>query len=233
MNPILHELQNKQWVWSATCAKQQEQQKKRSTTGFASFDNILSSGFPDTGMVHIGSRQGSGELSFLLYILGHQLDTKDARFWVFIAPPGHINAEFLLANNVDLEHLFIIHNASCEDALWSAEQCAKSGACANVFVWQKNLSQVQVRKLEVAAQRGRCRCFWFDYSQQLQQNLPLTLSLSLQRQQDWIQVGINKQKAGWAKTPVKIPFPLRCKKSIRYTSSESANLQHNVVNLHN
>ncbi len=206
MNPILHDLHNKQWVWTAANAKQQSSHTKLAT-GFDSLDKVLSGGFPRAGMIHLQSPLGSGEMRLMLSVINQQQHQQ--KLYVFINPPFEINAEFLLAQKISLAHLVIIRPKQLDDALWSAEQCAKSGACVAIFVWQSKLTYIQVRKLENAAQKGACYCVWLDSSEQGTQlcNLPLSLSLSIRREDDILNVTVNKQKVGWAQSAVKIPLP--------------------------
>jgi predicted ATP-dependent serine protease len=117
MNPILHDLQNKQWVWTAANAKQ-EQLKQKRISGFDALDKVLSGGFPRAGMIHLNSPLGCGELRLMLSILEQQ-STQDLGFGpnnkpehtrlntqankqtsdhqklrIFINPPFQLNAEF-------------------------------------------------------------------------------------------------------------------------------------------
>jgi hypothetical protein len=204
MNPILNELENKQWIWSAAKTLQASSEHTRLKTGYEPLDSALSAGFPNAGMIHVSSHLGCGELRLMLKILQHQKRSNGHKIWVFITPPCQLNAEFLLSENISLEQLILIHPDSLEEALWSAEQCAKSGVCEAVFLWQKSLKHTQIRKLELAALHGASHCFWFDSSQHKTANLPLSLSLSLQREDQQLKVRINKQKVGWAKAPINI-----------------------------
>ncbi|MFC4700720.1 translesion DNA synthesis-associated protein ImuA [Glaciecola siphonariae] len=221
MNPILHELENKQWIWTAARAKQASAQNTRLKTGYQALDSALSGGFPSAGMIHINSHLGCGELRLMLDVLQRQSKAHTDKLWVFIAPPFELNAEFLLSENISLSQLLIVRPDTHEEALWSAEQCAKSGACEGVFLWQNSLQHTQIRKLELAALHGQCHCFWFDNSAQQTSNLPLSLSLSLQRKNDELQVKINKQKVGWAKPAIKIKLPFKCRTGSAFRSKPS------------
>lgn len=215
MNPILHELEAKQWIWTAASEKQTSLQASRLPTGFEALDKALSGGFPKAGMIHVDSHLGCGELRLMLSVLQQRdfvrHEAQNTKLRVFIAPPFSLNAEFLLSENIALEHLLVISPVNQEEALWSAEQCAKSGVCEAIFLWQHSLGQTQIRKLELAALHGDCHCFWFDNSQRSTSNLPLSLSLSLLRQNECIQVKVNKQKVGWAKPAVSVKVPFRCR----------------------
>lgn len=211
MNPILHELESKQWIWTAAKAKQTSAQSTRLETGYEALDKALSGGFPSAGMIHINSYLGCGELRLMLEVLQQKISRTHDKLWVFIAPPFQLNAEFLLSENISLEQLVVIYPDTDDEALWSAEQCAKSGVCEGIFIWQKKLLHTQIRKLELATLHGASHCFWFDNSEHTTSNLPLSLSLSLRRENEQLQVKINKQKVGWAKPSVSIKLPFKCR----------------------
>jgi cell division inhibitor SulA len=164
MNPILRELENKQWIWTAAKAKQASNENTRLKTGYDTLDKALSGGIPNAGLIHISSDLGCGELRLMLDVLQRHSKTTSDRLWVFIAPPFQLNAEFLLNENIPLEQLVLIHPDSNDELLWSVEQCAKSGVCEGVFFWQKNIQHTQIRKLELAALHGAGICVWFDNS---------------------------------------------------------------------
>ncbi|MFC3123064.1 recombinase A [Agaribacter flavus] len=234
MNPILHELARKQWLWSATSVKQHAQQ--RLSSDFTALEQALNSGFPTAGMIHIQTYLACGELGLFIDILREQEKAKNQmdkhRFWAFICPPGMPNAEYFLSHNIDLTQLLILNETSFEEALWSAEQCAKSGACAGVFLWQKHINHLHVKKLELASLRGQCYCCWFNDNQQLQSNLPLSLSLSLARKGDDIILKINKQKTGWSRQTIKLNRPFKCQSSIKLSAHKPRLAKAKVVNLH-
>jgi len=243
MNPILHELQNKQWLWTAAHAKESTTTQKLST-GFDNLDKVLSGGFPRAGMIHVASYLGCGEVRLMLSVL-QQTNAKnnhdeldEHKLFVFINPPFELNAEFLLAHKISLSQLVVIQTQSnTTDALWSAEQCVKSGACYAVFVWQAELNHTQIRKLEVAALQGDSYCVWLDSLQQhvnkTRQNLPLSLSINVARNDDTLLIKVNKQKVGWAQKSVTIPLPFvgqtnrAFKRSVR--NSAAKNSTSNVI----
>ena len=251
MNPILHDLQNKQWLWSGAQAKQSTSQVKLQT-GYENLDSVLSGGFPQAGMLHIESALGCGEMRLMLSILqkaGGAANNKASspsdfthtkrKLYVFINPPYELNAEFLLSQNIDLSQLVLINaNKTQTDALWSAEQCLKSGACYAVFVWQSQLKHSQIRKLELAAQQGASYCIWLDAINSHQQaapkhNLPLSLSLSISRENEILCVKINKQKRGWAQKSVKVPLPFSTKTNVALKNRLHQGLANkNVVSIH-
>ncbi|MBF7073331.1 translesion DNA synthesis-associated protein ImuA [Glaciecola sp. MH2013] len=226
MKSLLHDLQKKQLVWTASSL---DQHKERVATGYHKLDKALHGGFPQAGLVHVSSLTGCGELRLVLPALVNM--QKDARLCVFITPPHLLNSEFLLNEGIALERVLIIQADSSDEALWSAEQCAKSGACSAVFIWQATLQQLQAKKLELAAIKGQCLNFFFTSTQQQSDNLPVSLSLSLQRQNEQIQVKINKQKVGWPLPPFKVKLPFKSKLGSPMRQGRQAS-QSNVIALH-
>jgi cell division inhibitor SulA len=236
MNPILHDLQNKQWVWTAADAKHRVATTKLAT-GYENLDKVLSSGFPAAGMIHLESPLGCGEMRLILSILkGQRNENNEHKLYMFIDPPFTLNVEFLLTQNISLSQLVVVHTNNMEDVLWCAEQCAKSGACCAVFIWQHKLKHIHVRKLEHAAQQGNCYCIWLhNYKNAVhlrkdvtyegadtttqQNNLPLSLSLSITRQADKLSITINKQKIGWAQKAVKVAMPFNSRINSSLTQS--------------
>ena len=127
MKSLLHDLQKKQLVWTAADL---DQHKERVATGYKQLDEALNGGFPQSGLIHINSTMGCGELRLVIpAIVSRQHEN---RLYAFIAPPHLLSAEFLIAEGIQLEQVLLIQTETPEQALWSAEQCAKSGACSAV-----------------------------------------------------------------------------------------------------
>jgi cell division inhibitor SulA len=224
MKSLLHDLQKKQLVWTAADL---DQHKERVATGYKQLDEALNGGFPQSGLIHITSTMGCGELRLVIpAIVSRQ---HESRLYAFIAPPHLLNAEFLIAEGIQLEQVLLIQAGTSEQALWSAEQCAKSGACSAVFIWQPTLQQIQAKKLELAALKGDCLSFFFADAKQQADNLPVSLSLSIQRQSSKVTICVNKQKVGWPipAFSVKVPFKAKLGSPMRYRSKPK--LSHNVV----
>lgn len=205
MHPLLHDLHKKQLVWSAG---QHHTNKAKISSGFTQVDEALQGGFPESGLIHIKSALGLGELRLVLPAV---INKSKQQLCVFISPPFQLNTEFLLAQGLCLEQVLLIDGIASEDALWSAEQCAKSGACAGIFMWQQQLQHTQAKKLELAALKGNCLSFIFSQQQNNTATLPISLSLSLKRQKSRLLIDVNKQKVGWPMPTfsVKVPFKSR------------------------
>ena len=79
-------------------------------------------------------------------------------------------------------------------ALWSAEQCLKSGCCYATLNWQNNLQVHQIKRLQLAAQQGKAVQFIFSQHQQSQGALPLHLQLTLQPNEQGIEIKVDRHR---------------------------------------
>lgn len=220
MNAILSSLQNKQLVWRAgqtgpkACALGNANTLVQ--TGYQEMDQALNGGWPPVGVVEIQSALGVGELR--LALPGFVSQQKN-RLLMFIAPPWLINAEMLHAQGFNLQNVVIVNSNNGQAALWSAEQCLKSGCCAAVFMWHKQLQMHQVKRLQLASEQGHSALFIFN-THRLSQGLPLTLSLSVLAHADGLEVKINKRKGGWPTEPFIVNMRPVWPKLVQYTNSE-------------
>src|SRR5690606_35746790 len=75
-----------------------------------------------------------------------------------VAPPYLAYAPAWQVAGVDLSQLQLI-DAAPRDALWAFEQCLRSGACDAVLGWPAGADAQALRRLQVAADSGRCLGF--------------------------------------------------------------------------
>jgi hypothetical protein len=110
-------------------------------SGFAALDEFLpDQGWPRTGLIEIlVARFGSGELSF-------------ARWCVWVAPPLTPFAPALAARGIVLERVAVVGGARPS---WAFEQTLGSGACDAVLAWLRQPKARDLRRLQLAAERGR------------------------------------------------------------------------------
>ncbi len=224
MKSLLHDLQKKQLVWTAANL---DQHKERVATGYKQLDEALNGGFPQSGLIHITSVMGCGEMRLVVpAIVSRQ---RENRLYAFIAPPYLLNAEFLMAQGIELEQVLFIQADTPEQAFWSAEQCAKSGACSAVCIGQTKLQQIKAKRLEQAALKGDCLRFFFADAKHQADNLPVSLSLSIQRKNSQLEICVNKQMVGWPipACGVKVPFKAKLRSPMRYRSKPKP--AHNVI----
>lgn len=125
-------------------------------TGFAELDAVL----PARGWIAAGLNEvlvpgdGGGELELLWPMLARA--SQEAPI-VLVAPPSLPYAPAWHAAGVRLDRLHVVR-ATAREALWAAEQCMRSAACAAVMCWPQVMDDDRpLRRLQVAAESGRCR----------------------------------------------------------------------------
>ena len=135
-------------------------------TGFAALDEYLpDGGWPRTGLIEIlTSRFGSGELTLLVPALGVLTRAAAARWCVWVAPPLVPFAPALASCGVVLDRVAVVGDAlrARQDArfrgdpgMWALEQTLGSGACDAVLGWVRQVKPRDIRRLQLAAERGR------------------------------------------------------------------------------
>jgi cell division inhibitor SulA/protein ImuA len=123
-------------------------------SGFAALDEFLpDQGWPRTGLIEIlVTRFGSGELSLLLPALAALTRASSARWCVWVAPPLTPFAPALAARGIVLERVALVGGARPS---WAFEQTLGSGACDAVLAWLRQPKARDLRRLQLAAERGR------------------------------------------------------------------------------
>jgi hypothetical protein len=123
-------------------------------TGFAALDAYLPGyGWPRTGLIEIlVSRFGSGELYLLLPALATLTRAAAARWCVWVAPPLMPFAPALASQGVALDRVAVVGGAR---PLWALEQALGSGACDVALAWARQPKAREIRRLQLAAERGR------------------------------------------------------------------------------
>ncbi len=194
MNHIIENLINKRTLWQGRHTPSLE---KAMQSGYPELDNQLGGGFPTQGVMELQTEIGIGEFRLLFPYLRSR--HQEPRMLVYIAPPMMVNSEMLAAAKIDLDRVLIIQGSDDAENLWSAEQCLKSGCCHTVLSWQKALHTHQVKRLQLAAQKGDALQVLFRPQQACINPLPVTLSLKLSAQSEGIHVKVNKRKGNWEK----------------------------------
>lgn len=105
-----------------------------------------------TEILHDGT--GLGEVSLLLPAL--RAVAQEGRAIAWVNPPHLPYAPALSLAGVPLEACLVVRPASAEDALWSADQALRSGACGAVLFWlPAKVDYAWLRRLQMAAESGR------------------------------------------------------------------------------
>ena len=189
MHDLINLLQRRHLVWHGT---QQKAAYASQTSQYPELDEKLDGGFPESGVVDIASPSGIGELRLLLPFLLRQ-----KRMLVYINPPGQVCAEQLHHYGIDITQVLVIYPDKTNDALWAAEQCMKSGACATVMLWQNTVEVHQIKRLQVAAETGQSLLFLHRSNDKSTISLPVTLGLTLSANDTGLDIQVRKRKGGW------------------------------------
>jgi hypothetical protein len=123
-------------------------------TGFAALDECLpGNGWPRSGLIEILiPRLGSGELYLLMPVLAALTRRENARWCTWVAPPYQPFAPALAAHGVALERVLVVR---ADKSSWAFEQALGLGACDVALAWAHRLAAREIRRLQLAAQRGR------------------------------------------------------------------------------
>lgn len=123
-------------------------------SGFAAFDEWLpGGGWPRGGLIEIlAARFGSGELYLLLPALAALTRAAAARWCVWVAPPLMPFAPALAAAGIAVDRVAVVGGAR---PLWAFEQVLGSGACDAALAWARQPKPRELRRLQLAAARGR------------------------------------------------------------------------------
>ncbi|MBX9402987.1 translesion DNA synthesis-associated protein ImuA [Lysobacter sp. BMK333-48F3] len=137
-------------------------------TGLAELDAALpSGGWPEAALSELLlPMPGVGELELLWPALARLSQAQSsqaqssqaARMIALVDPPLLPYAPAWRNAGVSLSRLQWVR-ASAREALWAAEQCLRSGACAAVLCWPQRADDRALRRLQVAAETGQCLGF--------------------------------------------------------------------------
>ncbi len=175
----------------------------RVASGFATLDSALGGGWPLAGLIRVRAQKGIGEVELFLTLLRA---VRHHRLIMFVNPPGLLQANWLIKQNVDLNRVFSL-TGQHEENLWAAEQCLKSDACHAVLLWsEQRISLTQARRLQVCAKQHHSLCILFEHPNVQRLPFPLELDLSIKRQQTELTINIEKQMGGWPQPGLKITF---------------------------
>ncbi|MBL4631885.1 MAG: translesion DNA synthesis-associated protein ImuA [Paraglaciecola sp.] len=195
MHPIISYLKNKNLLWQANHTHSVDNALH---TGFKALDQALQGGFPEYGIIDIRSLLGIGELRLLLPSILTRQQQRQTELLSFIAPPMSINSEMLAEFGLALDQVMVVQPSLSKQVLWSAEQSLKSGCCHSVILWHASLSVTQVKRLQLAAEKGHCLLFIIRRPQQEHISLPVTLGIRLSPSKVGIQAQIIKRKGTWS-----------------------------------
>jgi hypothetical protein len=176
-------------------------------SGFGALDERLpGGGWPRSGLIEIlVSRFGVGELTLLLPLLATLTCSPLARSCVWVAPPFEPFAPALDAHGVALDRILVVRvpaahkrlrRGSLDAILWAFEQSLGSGACDLVMAWAKRPRPKEIRRLQLAAERGRTLGVLFRPVQAARESSHATLRMAIQPAAYGVRVTLLKSKGG-------------------------------------
>lgn len=174
-------------------------------TGFAALDAELpGGGWPCAALTEIlPQHEGIGELR----ILGPALAQLAAqgKFIAWIAPPYLPYAPALAAAGIGLARVFIVKTTRDSDSLWAAEQALGSTACGGVLVWPRGIRFTQLRRLQLAAEGGRCLAVLFRPTEAAREPSPAALRIALATAAGGLALSILKRRGAPLSRPIFLP----------------------------
>jgi len=195
-NPELARLLEHPAIWRGTSVARTDVL----SSGFLALDERLPGrGWPRNGLIEIlASRFGVGELSLLLPALAALTNAPMARTSAWVAPPFEPFAPALTAHGVVLEHVLVVRVPAAlrGGALWAFEQSLASGACDLVMTWAKRPQPKEIRRLQLAAERGRALGVLFRPMQALREPSHAALRVAIEPLTHGVRVNLLKSKGG-------------------------------------
>jgi hypothetical protein len=165
-------------------------------TGYAALDACLPGrGWPRTGLIEIlVPRFGVGELYLLLPLLAALTGRPGARWCVWIAPPLDPYAPALAAHGVNLERVLVVR---APEPLWAFEQTLGSGASDVALAWAvRNPRTREIRRLQLAAERGKTLGVLFRPQRAVRQSSPAVLRIAVESRPTGVRLTLLKSRGG-------------------------------------
>ena len=178
-------------IWRGRSAAQR---RSGLPTGFAALDEYLpDSGWPRTGLIEIlVARFGSRELTLLMPALAALTRAAVARWCVWVAPPLVPFAPALASGGVVLDRVAVVGG---ERSLWAFEQALGSGACDAVLGWVRQVKPRDLRRLQLAAERGRTLGVMFRPRRAAREASAAVLRLSIEPLAEGVRVTLLKGRS--------------------------------------
>jgi cell division inhibitor SulA/protein ImuA len=170
-------------------------------SGFAALDERLpGGGWPRGALTEVlVDRYGIGELTLLIPALAALTRPVlgEAQKWIaWIAPPFIPYAPALKQRGVDIDRLLMIHPSAGKGGLWAVEQVVRSGSSAGVLAWLAAADDVELRRLQLAAEEQDCWVVLFRPVAALRNRSPAALRIKLAQDAETARVEIVKCRGG-------------------------------------
>jgi len=180
-------------------------QRSGLSTGFVALDEQLpGGGWPRSGLIEIlVARFGSGELSLLMPALAALTRAAVPRWCVWVDPPLMPFAPALASQGIVLERVAVVSGAH---PLWTFEQALGSGACDAALAWARRPQPRELRRLQLAAERGHTLGVLFRPRRALRQPSAAVLRLGLEPAGDGVRVTLLKGRST-RRGAIDLPWP--------------------------
>jgi protein ImuA len=173
-------------------------------TGHPALDTCLGGGWPRGALVELlTGQEGIGAVSLLLPLLAAQ--TAAGRHVALVAPPHIPYAPALARAGIVLERVLVIGAQNDPEILWSLEQALGSGACGAALAWPGRADTRALRRLQLAAERGRATGFLYRATREAGQASPAAVRLHLSPTKAGLTVQVLKRRRGWGGSVVVVP----------------------------
>lgn len=173
-------------------------------TGWSWLDQQVGGWPPQAVTELLVDAPGNGELLLLAPALAAL--SQEASWQLWVAPPAIPYAPALRARGLDLSRQLMVTPPELPLALWAAEQGLASGCCSAVLAWLPQLETAQLRRLQLAAERGGCPGFIVRPQAALAQSSAAALRLQVRRVGGGLQLTVHKRRGGWPLPPVILPL---------------------------
>jgi len=200
-NRVFKQLMQQGVLWRGSDVALKDHQIEKSD--WEEFDSCLGGGLPRASLVEIFSNNYQG-ISLLLPMLARL--SQKSNWLTFINPPYLPFAPGLSSSGIDLKKILLIHNTELSQGLWAAEQALKSSVCSVVLMWPKKLRVVQIRRLQLAAEKGDCIGILFRPMHDLKFSSPSALRIKFLFTPLGFNVEVLKQRASWKKKSCNINY---------------------------
>jgi cell division inhibitor SulA/protein ImuA len=179
-------------------------------TGHARLDlELPGGGWPRGALVEVlHEGKGLGEVSLLFGAL--KAVAGEGRAVAWINPPHLPYAPALASAGVSLEACLVVRPASAEDALWSADQALRSGACGAALFWlPEKCDYAWLRRLQMAAESGRTLAVLFRPASAASLATPAQLRVLVSHHEGLLHVSLPKRRGPPLLRPIAIRIPGR------------------------
>lgn len=176
------------------------------STGFTELDAELPGGGWPLGALTelLFPHHGLGELQLLLPAL--QRLQQHERWIALIAPPFIPYAPAWQTQALDLSRFVWVKPRNQAEHLWAYEQMLRSGRCGAVLSWPGSIpSFPQLRRLQLAAQNGRCLAVTLNCTAHTYEYAtPAALRVQIARHAHGLSLRLMKRRGAWAGAVVQL-----------------------------